>query len=150
MQTIINKKGNIGYALAAWNVNTCYRVNTEDFRAPQIEVLSHSSDESATTIQISISKVKVHSCGKVVMRVIELDDTRTSTDKLSGTEYDPQTPLYATLEDARLGAVAYHAELLANTRALDDADSVLKCHSNNTLELETVLYSDWIAANQYG
>lgn len=157
--TIVNKKGNIGFLVTPWNFRTGWVHCSEDeaLEANSIyphsrEVMSHSCrHDGDTPLQLMIKKVRVHSCGKVVMRLHELEDTLFFAEgELSGAEYSPNTRLYVDENAAIDAAKELHKQLLINTSKRDakttPEDSVLACYPNQ--ELEIVRQPDWVAKNK--
>lgn len=97
MATVKNSKGNTGYTVTNWNFhNVMGGGGTID--------LVKARGELAQTlrVQIAVQNVQVHSCGKKVMRLAELVDGTFVA--MKGREFNPETPIYATLADAEQAA----------------------------------------------
>jgi len=78
MKTIINKKGNTGFTVEAWNFNSYV-------------------EPKAQSVQIIIRPVTIHSCGKKAMRLIAHDD---NTWDFRKEEFNPEMPIYDSMESA--------------------------------------------------
>jgi len=93
MKTITNKKGNTGFTVQPWNFSTCV-------------------DSKKQAVQIIIRPVTVHSCGKKVMRLIAHDD---DTWDFCKEEYNPEMPIYDSMESAVEVAQKLYAETIVKS-----------------------------------
>lgn len=96
MATIINKKGNIGFRVLPWNFH-------RTMNGGAIFDFIRRGKLVNETVQIAVQHVQVHSCGKKVMRLAELQADGTFV-AMKGREFDPATELHATQTGATAAA----------------------------------------------
>jgi hypothetical protein len=95
MKTIKNKKGNTGFmVLKHWNAHEgSIDLKEKDF-----------------FVEYCIQEVEVVSCGKVQMCCFVKDNRRNARQ-----HFDPETPIYETLEDAKVAAESHFPNFIADS-----------------------------------
>ena len=94
MKTITNKKGNEGFMISGWNC--VYRHESGVALRNTGSVLLPTDKRPAPEISLMVHHVRVHSCGKVQMKLHSLDNNG----DMAGLNFDPSTPIFEKLSDA--------------------------------------------------
>lgn len=104
MATLANKKGTVGYMVANWNHHGTY-----------FDAVSHIDGAMKESIKYAVRHVEVHSCGKKVMRLFDIDAA-----DMRKMEFDPEMPIFDTAEAAEEHALKLYTEALPRFAARCD------------------------------
>jgi len=100
MQTITNKKGSEGYTVTAWN----YHDNFVNGEFASLDAVGPKGVIRKGSVQIAVRQVRVHSCGKKIMRLAKMEGGEFVA--MRGQDFDPATAIYATRDEAEAAAAA--------------------------------------------
>ena len=113
MNTIENKKGNVGYLITPWNFSQMFkrdengRWTVPAYSQRPTRNIKTGELEEYQTMQFMIEKVRVHSSGKKVMRLFSFDDGKI----MKGREFAPTDKIYETFADAVKAAEKEYEEI---------------------------------------
>jgi hypothetical protein len=124
---IINKKGNSGFMVSGWTMP--YDSTTKSVAIPDI-----TDSRFRLETSLVIEEVKVHSCGKKVMKLHSVE----TGSKMKGCFFDPAEEIFETQEQAFNAAVTHLKKINEKFR------------DNYKRQIQKDLDQDWSFLNEVG
>lgn len=114
---IENKKGNIGFYVGSWNQSY------DSVNKDHVNTTTISDSRFKLRFTLLIEKVKIHSCGKKVMRLHSED----KNESMKRHEYNPKSEIFTTEQGAYEAAMIHLGKVKVKflTRYKDEYQKVL-------------------------